>query len=195
MRGAAFRAIRDADVIVHLADARDGLPPLLWSDAGWEGDIPTTPVLVVLNKTDSLSPAALRALTSDHPNTVLISARTGDSVDALLARLRTLVPEGPFLYPADDASTQNLRFFVSEMVRETALEELNDEIPHALACVVEESANQRRRCTFVSCCTLSGRAKNASLSVLVASAFVRSGAAPGRRSNHSLVVRSSWIFG
>lgn len=138
MRGAAFRAIRDADVIVHLADARDGLPPLLWSEAGWEGEIPATPVLVVLNKTDMLSPPALRALVSDHPNTVLISARTGDSVDALLARLRTLVPEGPFLYPADDASTQNLRFFVSEMVRETALEELNDEIPHALACVVEE---------------------------------------------------------
>lgn len=49
-----------------------------------------------------------------------------------------MVPEGAFLYPADDVSTQNLRFFVAEMVRETALEELDDEIPHAIACVVEE---------------------------------------------------------
>ncbi|MCX5755291.1 MAG: GTPase Era [Gemmatimonadetes bacterium] len=138
MRGAAFRAIRDADVIVHLADARDGPPPLLWLEAGWEGEIPSTPVLVVLNKTDLLSSAALRALASDHPDPLRISAHTGDSVDALLTRLRSLVPEGPFLYPADDASTQNLRFFVAEMVRETALEELNDEIPHALAAVVEE---------------------------------------------------------
>jgi GTP-binding protein Era len=138
MRGAAFRAIRDADVIVHLAEAGDGPPPLLWSEARWEGEIPTTPVLVVLNKTDMLSPAALRALAADHPDVMRISARTGDSVDQLLARLRTLVPEGPFLYPPDDASTQNLRFFVAEMVRETALEELDDEIPHALASVVEE---------------------------------------------------------
>lgn len=138
MRGSAFRAIRDADVVVHLADAGDGPPPLLWSEAGWVGEIPATPVLVVLNKTDMLSPPALRALASDHPAAILISARTGEAVDHLVARLRELVPEGPFLYPPDDASTQNLRFFVAEMVRETALEELNDEIPHALACVVEE---------------------------------------------------------
>lgn len=138
MRGSAFRAISDADVIVHLADAGDGPPPLLWSEAGWKGEIPATPVLVVLNKTDMLSPPALRALAADHPGAILISAKTGDSVNLLVDRLRDLVPESPFLYPADDASTQNLRFFVSEMVRETALEELNDEIPHALACVVEE---------------------------------------------------------
>lgn len=138
MRATAVRAIRDADVIVHLADARDGAPKTLWDDATWDTAVPRTPVLVALNKVDALSPNARQILTQDAPEALQLSARTGDGVDPLLARLRALVPEGPFLYPADDVSTQHLRFFVAEMVRETALEELDDEIPHAVACVVEE---------------------------------------------------------
>ena len=138
MRAAAQRAIRDADVIVHLADCRDGPPPLLWTIAGWQGRPPNAPVVVVLNKVDELSAAARRFLAVDQPTAVLLSAKNGDGVDALLDTLRSLMPESPFLYPGDDVSTQSLRFFVSEMVRETALEELDEEVPHAVACVIEE---------------------------------------------------------
>ena len=138
MRGASLRALRDADIIVHLADARNGAPASLWTEAGWQGNVPRTPVIVTLNKSDALSPAARAVIASDHPDASIVSALTGDGVDSLLARLRALAPEGPFLYPPDDISTQSLRFFVAEMVRETALEELDEEIPHALACVIEE---------------------------------------------------------
>lgn len=138
MRAASRRALRDADVIVHLWDASAGPPPSLWAEAAWEGEPPRTTIVTALNKTDALSPAARQYLTADFPHAELISGKTGDGIDALITRLRTLVPEGDFLYPADDVSTQNLRFFVAEMVRETALEELDDEIPHAVACVVEE---------------------------------------------------------
>jgi GTP-binding protein Era len=138
MRAASHRAIRDADVIVHLADARNGAPPSVWTEAGWKGHVPGTPVIVALNKSDALSPAARAVIAGDHPDACIVSALTGDGVVGLLDRLRGLVPEGPFLYPAEDISTQNLRFFVAEMVRETALEELDEEIPHALACVIEE---------------------------------------------------------
>ena len=138
MRAASRRALRDADVIVHLWDASAGPPPSLWAEAAWDGEPPSTTIVTALNKTDALSPAARHFLTADFPHAALISGKTGDGVDELIARLRTLVPAGDFLYPADDVSTQNLRFFVAEMIRETALEELDDEIPHAVACVVEE---------------------------------------------------------
>ena len=49
-----------------------------------------------------------------------------------------MLPESPFLYPDDEISTASVRFFVSELVRETALEQLSDEVPYALACEVEE---------------------------------------------------------
>ncbi len=138
MRAASRRALIDADVIVHLWDAGAGPPHSLWAEAAWEGNTPRTPVMSALNKIDELSEAARGYLAQDNPDASLISGKTGDGVDRLIARLRAMVPEGAFLYPADDVSTQNLRFFVAEMVRETALEELDDEIPHAIACVVEE---------------------------------------------------------
>ena len=138
MRATAVRAIRDADVVVHLADARDGSPDTLWSAAKWDTAVPRTPVVVALNKVDTLSAAARDALRARCPEAVQLSARSGEGIEDLVARLRSTVPEGPFLYPADDVSTQHLRFFVAEFVRETALEELDEEIPHAVACVVEE---------------------------------------------------------
>jgi GTP-binding protein Era len=49
-----------------------------------------------------------------------------------------MLPESPFLYPEDDISTQTVRFFVSELIRETALEQLEDEVPYSIACEIEE---------------------------------------------------------
>ena len=64
-------------------------------------------------------------------------------MDELRTRLSALLPEGPFLYPDDDVSTQHLRFFAAELVRETTLEQLDEEVPHAIACVVEEFREDR----------------------------------------------------
>lgn len=141
MQASALRALRDADVIVHLVEAGDATPRSLWDEARWEGPRPSAPVIVVQNKADAITDEAANRLA--HDNHLLVSARTGAGVDALLTRLRSMIPEGPFLYPADDVSTQDLRFIVAELVRETALEQLGDEIPHALACAIEEYRESR----------------------------------------------------
>jgi GTP-binding protein Era len=141
MQAAARSAIREADVIVHLADARHGIPPSLWDEARWTGARPSAPVVLALNKADL--PGATELSAGGAHDAFAISARTGAGVDALLARLRALVPEGPFLYPAHDASAQDLRFIAAELVREVALEQLDDEIPHALACGIEEFRESR----------------------------------------------------
>lgn len=143
MRSSSRRAIRDADVIVHLSDARSGASRSLWDEAAWEGHHPRAPVVTALTKCDLLEAGKLAGLAAAEPDAILISSRTGDGVPALLGRLRALVPESPFLYPAGDISTQNMRFFAAEMVREAALEQLDEEVPHALACVVEEFRESR----------------------------------------------------
>jgi GTP-binding protein Era len=143
MRAATVRAMRDADVIVHVADASRGMPPTVWDEAAWEGERPRAPVVVALTKLDLLTSSDQETLRAGLPDAVFVSARDGTGVATLLARLRALIPESPFLYPADDISTQNLRFFVAELVREAALEQLDDEVPHALACVVEEFREAR----------------------------------------------------
>jgi GTP-binding protein Era len=69
---------------------------------------------------------------------------TGEGVDTLLTATAEHLPESPFLYPEDEISTQAVRFFVSELIRETALEQLEDEVPYSIACEVEEYREGRR---------------------------------------------------
>lgn len=137
MRVAALGALRDADLILHLTDAGAGYPPPLQQVAALETP-PRAPVLVVLNKVDRLSDQQRAALANAHPEAVLVSALTGEGIPALLTAIAGRLPDSPSLYPEDELSTQPVRFFCAELVRETALEQLGDELPHALACEIEE---------------------------------------------------------
>jgi GTPase len=56
----------------------------------------------------------------------------------MLDAVTAMLPESPFLYPADDVSTQSVRFFASELIRETAFEQLEQELPYSLAAQIEE---------------------------------------------------------
>ena len=137
MRAVALRALTDADVIAYLVDVADGPPPPVHVAAGLDTP-PRAPVIVALNKIDTLTPKQREYLAADNPEAALISAVTGDGVDALLARLAEHLPVSPYLYPDDELSTQSIRFFAAELVRETALEQLEDEVPYSIACEVEE---------------------------------------------------------
>src|SRR3954468_18343390 len=137
MRGTALRALKDADLIVYLADATERTPPSLLEAAELD-KLPTAPVWTVLNKADAIRPVERQELAEAVPDARFISALTGEGVDELFLELGSRLPESPFLYPEDEISTASVRFFVSELVRETALEQLSDEVPYALACEVEE---------------------------------------------------------
>ena len=136
MRSTAVRALEEADVIIYLADATEGLPPSL-SEAAELSAPPQAPVIVALNKSDALNSVRREELASND-GVVLVSALTGDGVPDLMARVARLLPESPFLYPEDEISTQPVRFFVAELVRETVLEQLHDEVPYSVAVQVEE---------------------------------------------------------
>lgn len=142
MRHAALEALDDADVIIHVVDATEGPPAELIVAAGLE-HAPRAPVLLALNKVDALAPTVVERLRTEYPDAHLVSATTGEGVDALLAAAAERLPESPFLYPEDEISTQTVRFFVAEMIRETALEQLEDEVPYSVACEVEEYREDR----------------------------------------------------
>lgn len=137
MRNAALAAVRDADVLVHVVDAT-GQIPISFQDAAQLAAAPRAPVIVALNKADLLTPERRAALALLHPTAILCAAANGDGVDALVRAIALALPVSPYLYPADELSTQPVRFFCAEFVRETALEQLGDELPHALACEIEE---------------------------------------------------------
>jgi GTP-binding protein Era len=137
MRNAALAAVRDADVIVHVVDATGTIPESFQAAAHLES-APRAPVVLALNKADLLTPEQRDALVVLFPQAVLLSASTGAGVDELVRVVSAQLPVSPYLYPDDELSTQPVRFFCAEFVRETALEQLGDELPHALACEIEE---------------------------------------------------------
>jgi GTPase len=48
------------------------------------------------------------------------------------------VPEGPPLYPADLATDEPEEIRIAELIREAALSDLRDELPHSTAVTVDE---------------------------------------------------------
>lgn len=137
MQHAAQKAIADADLILHLVDAVDDRPADLMTVAQLPAR-PAAPVVLILNKSDLLTASARAGLAAEFPEAVLISAGDGTGVDVLLAQVRAALPESPFLYAADDVSTQQMRFFVAEFLRESVFDQLEDELPYSVAVSIEE---------------------------------------------------------
>jgi GTPase len=137
MRATAIKALAEADVIVYLADATNGLPEPL-PEAASLASPPRAPLIEALNKIDALPRDRRAELEAQRPDAIQISALTGEGIDSLIARIAGQLPESPFLYPEDDVSTQSVRFFVAELVRETVLEQLHDEVPYSVAVGIEE---------------------------------------------------------
>ncbi|MFL5611050.1 MAG: GTPase Era [Gemmatimonadaceae bacterium] len=142
MRSTALTALADADVVVYVTDATLGTPPSLEEAASIQPS-PHRQVITVFNKIDRVSPDERRSLVAQTPGAIPSSALTGEGIDELLAGIRDRLPESPFLYPEDDVSTQSVRFFTSELIRETALDQLDEEVPYSVACEIEEFREDR----------------------------------------------------
>ena len=137
----ATEVMEDADVVLLLVDASRGRPELRDDVLALVRRAPK--LIVVSNKIDVASAeqrAAVRAWAaatlSSEPFEV--SAETGEGVEALRAHVAERLPESPFLYPEDDVSSQPVRFFVAELVRESIFELYEKEVPYSVAVKVEE---------------------------------------------------------
>ena len=133
MRDAALATLASIDVIVHLHPLAEYPAPPFATVARLDHP-PRAPVVTAYTKADVM-PADRPAVA---PPDVVVSAQTGEGVTELLAALRERLPESPFLYPDDDLATQPLRFFAAEFIREAAFALLEEELPYAVGCEIEE---------------------------------------------------------
>lgn len=103
-----------------------------------------TPPVTALNKIDVVdrggAASALAALGDlALPGEVYpVSARTGQGVPELVTGVADLLPEGPFLYPPDEATDLPGRVRVAELVREQVLRRTREELPHAVEVDVDD---------------------------------------------------------
>ncbi len=69
---------------------------------------------------------------------VPVSATEGDQVEILTEVLIDALPVGPPLYPEGQVTEEPERILIAELIRETALAGMTDELPHSIAVVVED---------------------------------------------------------
>ncbi len=103
----------------------------------------TTPVILVINKVDSVKKEEVLASIAayqdiyDFAAIVPVSARSGENTKELLKVVIQYLPYGPQFYDEDTITDQPERQIVAELIREKALHCLNEEIPHGIAVVID----------------------------------------------------------
>ena len=137
MRAHALAAIGDADVVLHLLDATATVHRGLAAEAEL-ANTPRVPIVSAFTKADLVTAGRMEELLGSHPDSFAISATTGTGIEPLVEAIAGYLPPSAFLYPEDEISTHSLRHLSAELVREAALDQLEDEVPHSVACVVEE---------------------------------------------------------
>ena len=146
---AARNALSEADVVLMLTEAHAGITDedrqLFRMLPGRGGPAEEgIPVFLVINKVDRVRKDLILPQIDEarrrYPFRGIfpISAAKGDNADALLKSIAAALPEGPALYPPDHITDQPARILAQELIREKALLFTHEEVPHAVAVVVEE---------------------------------------------------------
>jgi GTP-binding protein Era len=137
------RASASADVVLFLIDV---LEPLREEDSQAIDLVKKleAPAIAVLNKVDKLHDkpqllALIEQLQGVHnfAEFIPISAMKGTGIDSLLKEIVKRLPEGEAMYPEDHLTDQPSRFLAAEILREKILHHTQQEVPHAVAVMVD----------------------------------------------------------
>jgi len=145
-------ALQDADVLLYVTDVVEN--PEKNMDFLEKVQKMTIPVLLLINKIDSLTPSpspkgegssqSQLATIVEKWHTLLpnaeilpISAKNKFGTDMLLKRIQELLPESPAYFDKDQLTDKPARFFVSEIIREKILLYYDKEIPYSVEVRVE----------------------------------------------------------
>jgi GTP-binding protein Era len=135
--------VADSDAVLFILNGAQGVGPgdrfiaTILRRAG-------VPVVLAVNKVDRLDRGAILAMLAEAAELDLaedvfpISARTGEGMGPLREHLATLMPEGPFLFPAEDRSDQSEDVMLAELIREQVLRRTFQEVPHSVEVKVDE---------------------------------------------------------
>lgn len=160
-------ALSNVDLVVVVADAsrmpsaEDRAIAKLLESVGWTGSDgrPKLPLVLCLNKMDLLKAADVEAHveaysglfgTDEFVHTCLTKKQ---NVDKLVAKIQSHLPEADPIYDPDELTDQPMRVMAAEFIREQALARTRQELPHALATVVdlwEEEQRPQGRLTRIS---------------------------------------------
>jgi GTPase len=151
-------ALKGADVILFLADA---------SSAPSDDDLRIAsllkksnrraPLVLAINKIDLIGEAALAARVGEYGSLVpketkiiAISALQQEHVSELLALLISLLSIRPREYEEDQITDLYEREIAGDLIRETALLKLRDEVPHGIAVRMDDFKERENGLVYIA---------------------------------------------
>lgn len=76
---------------------------------------------------------------------VPISAAIHDQIDLLASLISKKLPEGPAFYPTDMKSDQGIEQLICELIREAALRDAREELPHSIMVTIDEMSEREEK--------------------------------------------------
>ncbi|HLK22803.1 MAG TPA: GTPase Era [Bryobacteraceae bacterium] len=137
-------SLADRDLLLYLADCTAKFSPEDSEALEVLRDV-STPAFLLLTKVDKLSDKRMLLprieqfkAVREFEEYIPISAVSGEGLQRLREAIVKKLPEGPAYFPPDYLTDQPERFLAAELIRERILRETRQEIPHAVAVVVED---------------------------------------------------------
>lgn len=102
-----------------------------------------TPIILVINKIDKLSDAELQEIIKMYEKMgifkeiIPISALNRRNIGEYISALKDHLEEGPQYFPEDMITDQPERNIISEIIREKALLNLDEEVPHGVVVGID----------------------------------------------------------
>lgn len=135
-------ALKDADVLLYVTDVVEQPDKNL--DFIQKVQAMDVPVLLLINKIDLSNQDALTNLVEEwhgllpKAEIIPISATARFNIDAVMKRIKELLPDSPPYFDKDQWTDRPARFFVTEIIREKILLYYDKEIPYAVEVAVEQ---------------------------------------------------------
>lgn len=139
----SMSTLNEVDVITYIVDTTEEIGKLD-SEIIEKLKLVNTKIILLINKTDKISSDKVNELVEMYSKfeifeeIIPISALTGDNLERYLTSLKNNLPEGPMYYDKDSVTDQPIRQIVQELIREKALINLSDELPHGIAITIEK---------------------------------------------------------
>lgn len=142
----AADAMQGVDVIYHLVDSSDREPPNERILQLLQRVPRSVKRFLVINKIDKKFPGKPDGRpyippgvsSEQYDEIFMISALKKQGLDFLIESTYRILKPGPLYYDAEQVSDKDLRFLVSEIVREKVFRRTGAEIPYSVYCETEE---------------------------------------------------------
>lgn len=137
-----YFTINDVDIVIMVVDISEkvGKGDMFVIDVLKNVD---KPVFLVINKIDKLPrEEILKKIDEyqklyDFAEIIPVSARKKDNIDRLIEVIKKYLPDNIMYYDRETVTDSSREFIISEFIREKVLDLTEEEVPHAVTCVVE----------------------------------------------------------